>query len=170
MRTAVTIAAIGLVGLGASAGAQSLPSGLYAINGTVTAMSGGFCPAPAKWPVTGTLLYPGPGQSTTQLSLQSVTLRQSVTLAFMSAFPPVPAGGLNGWSAQAPASPNYLQYENGELTGGGTSAILSFDLTQAIDGPLAAAQGTLTLTVDSIGPCAETILATFQRTAPFPKE
>ncbi len=151
------------------ASGQSLPPGSYNINGTVTSMAGSSCPLTPKFPATGVLYYPGPGKDTTQIALQSVAPQKTVTVALMSAFPAVPADGLNGWSASNPVSPNYSQYRNGTLTGGGTAAILSFDLGQMNSGPLASAQGTLTINVDSIAPCKETLQLILEKVAPFSK-
>jgi hypothetical protein len=167
MKAMVMLATIAVAGFAAQAAAQSLPAGNYAINGTVTALTGSSCPLALKLPATGVLYYPGPGRVTTQLLLESVALQKSVTIGFMSAFPPVPANGLNGWSSSSPVSPNYAQYQNGHLTGGGTAAVLSFNLIQSQGGPLAFAQGTITLSVDSIGPCAETVQVMLQKVAGF---
>ena len=161
-------AAIALFALSPAAFAQSaLPAGDYEINGTVTALTGSVCPLAAKRPVTGHIYYPGVGRDTTQIVLESVALGKAVTVAFMFAFPPVPAGGLNGWAGANSPSPNYNQYQNGKLTGGGTAAVLGFNLAYNTNNIMPIAQGTLSINVDSIGPCTETVQALFTRIAPF---
>ncbi len=149
------------------ASAQTMPEGNYTITGTVSAVTGNFCPAALKHTVTGALHYPGtnPGDSVL-MTLQSAVAGKSVTAVFMNAFPPVPSAGLNGWTTASPVTPNYSQYQNGKLTGGGTAAVLGFSLGAVGFGSLAAVQGTMTMNVDSIGPCNETFLLTFQRVAP----
>ncbi len=161
--------AVAITGFVGVAAAQSLPPGNYAIDGTVTSMSGSSCPLAKKSPVTGLLYYPGVGRDTTQLVLQSTTLQQYITVAYMNAFQSVPANGLNGWSASNPVSPNYSQYKNGTLVGGGTAAILSFSLTAGIADPtgLSFAQGTISINVDSIAPCQETAQVVLERVADF---
>ena len=117
--------------------------------------------------MSGHIYYPGVGKETTQIVLESVALGSSVTVAFMSAFPAVPTGGLDGWSGSNAAAPNYFQYQNGKLTGGGTAADLSFNLSYTANDILPIAQGTLSINVDSIGPCTETVQALFTRISPF---
>jgi hypothetical protein len=148
--------------------AQKIPTGIYAITGTVTAASGGYCPAALKQAVTGAMVYPGiTDQNSVLINLQSTVPGKFVTQVTMNAFPPVPAAGLNGWTAASPASPNYYQYQNGTNVAGGTAALLSFKLGIVGFGALTAVQGTMTMEVDSNGPCNETFLLTFQRTAAF---
>jgi hypothetical protein len=168
MKPSLMLAVFSLFPLATTAFAQTvLPAGIYDINGTVTSISGSVCPLAANRPVTGHINYPGIGHDTTQLVLESVALGKAVTVAFMFAFPTVPAGGLNGWSGANAPSPNYSQYQNATLTGGGTAAVLSFDLTYNQQTYLPIAQGTLSINVDSIGPCVETVQALFTRVAPF---
>jgi hypothetical protein len=164
MKSPSAFAALAWLAAFVPAAAQSLPAGTYAISGTVKAITGTVCPAPLKYPVTGVLVYPAEkALPELQMTLQSVTPQKKVTSAYFFAFPPVPSGGLDGWTSKNPVSPNYTQYDNGRLTGGGTSAVLSFNLSKLFDGPLSAAQGTMTMNVDSIGLCTETFLLTFQR-------
>ncbi len=168
MKPVFSLVTVGLLSFAHTALAQSaLPAGYYEINGTVTAITGSVCPLAAKRPVTGHIYYPGVGLETTQIVLESVALGKAVTVAFMSAFPPVPAGGLNGWSGANSPSPNYFQYQNGTLTGGGTAAVLGFNLTYNTNNIMPIAQGTLSINVDSIGPCTETVQALFTHVAPF---
>ncbi len=168
MKLVSTVTTFGLLSFAHAAFAQAnLPAGYYEIDGTVTAISGNVCPLAAKRAVTGHIYYPGVGKETTQIVLESVALGKAVTVAFMSAFPPVPATGLNGWSGANSPSPNYFQYQNGTLTGGGTAAVLGFDLVYNPNGILPIAQGTLSINVDSIGPCTETVQALFTHVAPF---
>ena len=172
MKAALAFAGFAVCGFASNAfGQAALPAGLYEINGTVTAISGTACPLTTQAPVSGHIYYPGVGFETTEIVLESVNLGKTVTVAVMSAFPPVPASGLNGWTSSSPASPNYTQSQNGTLTGGGTAANLSFDLVyNGGKAPLFAfAQGTFSIAVDSIGPCTETVQALFTRVAPFYK-
>ena len=145
----------------------ALPAGYYDIDGTVISISNTVCPLAAKQPVRGHLYYPGVGHDTTQLVLSSTVIGKSVTVALMFAFPAVPAGGLNGWSGSNYASPNYIQYLNGKGVSGGTAADLSFSVNYIDLAPLATVQGTLTINVDSIAPCVETLQVIFTRVAPF---
>jgi hypothetical protein len=145
-----------------------MQGGNYAITGTVSAVTGSSCPAALKQTVTGALPYPGTNpKDSVLITLQSAVAGKSVTAVFMSAFPPVPSAGLNGWTKASPVSPNYSQYQDGRLVGGGTSAVLTFNLGAVGFGSLAAVQGKMTMDVGSIGPCNETFLLTFQRVAPF---
>ena len=164
MKTLAVLATSAMLGLTAPASAQQ--AGNYTISGTVTSLSGSSCPFGSRALVAGVLYYPGPGHDTTQMQLDSIVAGKAVTVAFMNAFPVVPADGLNGWSKANPVSPNYTQFRNGALTGGGTAAVLSFDLVNS-NGYLAYAQGTISFNVDSIGPCSETIQAVLQKVAGF---
>jgi len=162
-----TFAALVLAGT-APALAQALPSGIYAINGTVTKVSGAFCVLPLNASIGGAILYPG-AQSDKNLiiSLQGVTAGKAVRLVSLSAFPPVPAAGLNGWTPASPATPNYNQFLNGTNTGGDVSAIVSFGI-KAIDTKIfPAAQGTIDMSEAANGPCKQQFLITLQYTGAY---
>jgi hypothetical protein len=149
--------------------AQALPSGLYTINGTVAPVHGHFCPAQTNQAVTGTMAYPGEQNTENNLfiRLQAVTPGAAVNLLSLTAFPPVPATGLNGWSSSSPVAPNYSQYQNGRLIGDDVSAEVSFDLHGLSAGSFAAAQGTITMKEALYGPCHETFIVTLQRVATY---
>jgi hypothetical protein len=148
--------------------AQALPSGVYTINGTVGPVRGHFCPAPTDEAVSGIMVYPGAQITDANLfiKLQAVTPGTAVNLLSFSAFPPVPASGLNGWSNTSPVAPNYSQYQNGRLVGDDVSAIVSFDLHALSTDAFATAQGSMTIKESLYGPCYEIFIITLQRIAP----
>jgi hypothetical protein len=151
----------------ASAFAQSaLPKGVYSISGAFTHFSGADCTISAKSPVSGTLLYPGVGQSTTELVLDSADAKSGSALQLFTAFPPVPAAGLNGWTAAAPATPNFATYANGQGEQGGAAAQVSFVVTNIFSSYVAPTQGTITV---AAGGCTESLAATLVRTGAFLK-
>lgn len=144
---------------------KALPAGSYAITGTFSHFAGTGCVLSGSEPITGTLLYPGVGKATTSLVLQSVTPRTTVAIQMFTAFPPVPATGLDGWSGSHFASPNYVGWANGSLKQGGASAHVSFALKNLFTAAPAPSQGTITI---SAGDCSETLLATLLRIADLP--
>jgi hypothetical protein len=149
--------------------AQALPSGVYTINGTVALVHGRFCPAQIDQAVTGTMAYPGAQDTNNNLfiKLQAVKPGKDVNLLSLTAFPPVPATGLNGWTGNSPVAPNYSQYQNGRLIGDDISASVSFDLHALSTDSFATAQGTITMKEGLYGPCYETFIVTLQRVATY---
>jgi hypothetical protein len=145
---------------------SALPSGVYSVSGAFTQFSGADCTISAKLPVTGTLLYPGVGQSTAEMALDSADTKSGSALQLFTAFPPVPASGLNGWTSSAPATPNFTAFANGQVLQGGASAQVSFVVTNIFAAYLAPTQGTITI---AAGGCTETLAATLLRTGAFLK-
>jgi hypothetical protein len=157
-----------LLAASVSAMAEVLPSGEYSFSGTVTAAFGNFCPVDKKEIFSGTIAYPGAGSDQNLIiTLRAISPGVAVKMALLSAFPPIPASGLNGWSQSSPAASNYTQFRNGKVVAGGASAQVSFDLTTLYAGPFAAAQGTIMLDGGSNGPCKEQFLGTLQRVSDY---
>jgi type 1 fimbria pilin len=168
MKPVFALAAAGFLPLAQTAFAQTvLPAGNYEVNGTVTSTSGNNCPLAANRPVTGHIYYPGVGSTNMQMVLESVAIGKTVTVGFVFAFPTVPASGLNGWTVANPASANYNQYQNGKLASGVTTAALTFDLIMNQQTYLPIAQGSVSISVDAVSPCAETVQALFTQVSPF---
>jgi len=134
---------------------------MYSITGAFTHFSGADYVLTANAPTTGTLLYPGVGKATTELLLQSASPKTGVAMQLFTAFPPVPAGGLDGWTP----APNFNAVANGTLKQGGASADLRFTIRTFFKAAPAPSQGTIGI---SAGGCSETLSANFLRIGAFP--
>ncbi len=146
------VASVILVAFASAAHAQAFDKGTYNISGAVAATNNncGFQPGAA---VDGYIIFPGDGKPGFALALPLFTAPAQVSIA--NAFPPVPAGGLNGWNTKA----TFTSFTNGAVSQGPFAIIFTVNAFVAVANN--AGQASVTIT----GPaCTETLNLTLLRT------
>ncbi len=122
--------------------AKLLPSGTYAISGTVEETAGQGCIFATKAAVTGHLDYSGAGADGTVFFVRA-TMETGTAMEQFVSFPPAPAAGLNGWSSAAPADVTASEYVNEVFRRHVATVRVSFILTGQTTGDAARAQGSI---------------------------